>query len=456
MSDNTTADYCAICREEDSPCDFITGCGHCFHFECLWSNRYSKMITKECPYCRQSISNFTEKERLLYNMKRLKFDANKTHGITNFLSNYMNYKYSTAYAYNLNETRIVLAKVATFSYGEKMMEDLKQIGWNINSSAEGGLNLLIQVCEKDDLYRLNLLIDYGLKLDPGSAYENEATKAALNNSSFLVLQKIIIEKSNSMAHQYEAINFENYGDQLIDACQGNNFERVKALIKEGADVDFRDHRGSRPIHKACSFANIKIIDYLIEMGAEINCVDLSGKSPLHEACASKYNRKDVVKKLLEKNANVSYLDQDQNTQLHLAIICRKYEIAEMLIDYYENVELLNIFNESPLHLAADFAPKSLIEKLISRGSDLNAVDYKGRSPLHRAVALNTVKVVDHLLLNGADVNQVDKNNTTAFLLATKREPASPFVSSLIKYGADLNSKNSSGKTALEAYIELHN
>ena len=54
------------------------------------------------------------------------------------------------------------------------------------------------------------------------------------------------------------------------------------------------------------------------------------------------------------------------------------------------------------------------------------------------------------------MNQADKNKETAILLAIKRTPALPFVSSLIKSKADLNFKNSNGKTALEVYMELYN
>lgn len=336
-----------------------------------------------------------------------------------------------------------------------MIDNLLKIGWNVNSKVEGGLDLLKKACEKDDLFRLNLLINAGLKLDSNSEFEKVAIDTAKHYSSNLILERINNVKILSISNNLQLVTISNdSGDQLIEACQNNNFDKVKALVEKGVDVNYRNHRGSRPIHKACASANLVIVEYLIVKGAEINCVDLSGRCPLHEACTSIYDRQDVVKKLLKNNAKVSYFDQDKNTQLHLAIIGRKFAVAELLVDHYDNVNLLNIFDESPLHLAADFAPKSLIEKLIEKGSEINAKDFNGRTALHRAVTSNTINVVDLLLSKGANVNQVDNNKDSPVLLSIKRADALPFITSLIKYEADLNLKNSSGKAALEITWEL--
>jgi ankyrin repeat protein len=424
----------------------------------VWTDQYDAEASGYCPYCRQFISNFTEKERLFFNIKKLKMDNPKNSELMKFLTGIMHFKKSNAYTCidSRRFSTILIFNPDIPSYDTEMLESLKKIGWDINSSTEGGLELLKKICQRDDLYRLNLLLDFGLRLDQGSEFEKVATEISIRNQSNLVLERIVIEKSISLTRKLQdlSLNIDD-GDSLVEACQKSNFEKVKLYVEKGVDVNFRDARGARPLHKACSSANIKIIEYLIENGAEINCTDLSGKSPLHEACTSRYERKDVVQKLLELNANVSFLDQDKNTQLHVAIISRKYDVAELLLDHYENVKLLNVFNESPLHLASDFAPKSLVEKLIEKGSEIDAKDFKERSPLHRAVASNIIDVVDLLLSKGANVNQVNKNKDTAVLLAIKRKGALPFVASLVKHGADLNIKDSNGKAALENYMAVH-
>ena len=49
-------EVCPICSDEDYPCNFITNCGHLFHFYCLntWcaKDRYDKPHRTTCPLCR--------------------------------------------------------------------------------------------------------------------------------------------------------------------------------------------------------------------------------------------------------------------------------------------------------------------------------------------------------------------------------------------------------------------
>ena len=92
MAVEITTDFSAICREENIPCNFITRCGHKFHFECLWTGKYSAETTKECPYCRQYVSNFTEKEKLLSKMKIIKMDKPKTDELLNFLDAILSFR----------------------------------------------------------------------------------------------------------------------------------------------------------------------------------------------------------------------------------------------------------------------------------------------------------------------------------------------------------------------------
>lgn len=436
---NSTEDFCTICRDQDSACDFITNCGHEFHQDCLF-NPNGVQSRDECPYCRQFITNYRERERFLWNLKKFKTEDEGNCSIYDFYHEFIS---SDCQSDDIpNYTKVMIA-------------DLIKCGWDINENVDGGFNLLAKICENDDLYRFNMLINFGLKIEEDSVFEKEATRIAEYNESVLVLERINELKLNSIDKLLDSEVVNEGVDQLIEACSSNNFSLVIELVDKNVDVNGRDSRGSRPIHKACASANINIVNFLIEKGAELNCVDFNDKSPLHEACTSVLNRNEVVKRLLELEVKVNYIDQDKNTQLHAAIISRKFKIAEMLIDHYENINVLNHFDESPLHLAADIGTKSLVDKLISKGISINAKDKTGRTPLHRAVATNTIDVVDSLLENGANANDLNENNEHAVLIAINRKQCLPFISSLIKYGADLNLKDSLNRTVLELYVSIH-
>ena len=332
--------------------------------------------------------------------------------------------------------------VAVPFYDRKFLEKFIELGWEINSPNEGGLTLLSKAAERDDLHRLELLIDLGMELLIENKWGEAAIKTATANNSYIVLDRL---------NKYKA---EVINTSLHAVCANDNFKRVKQLVEEeGADVNARDSLGNRPLHYACARGSLKVVNYLLEKGTVVDCVNLNGNSPLYEACTSIFNRIEIVKRLLQLNPDMKYVDQENNTLLHISIIMGRYEIAELLLDHFETVGQLNHFKESALHLAACYAPTSLIGKLIEKGADVNGKDSEGRTPLHRAVKTNTSQSVELLLCKGADANALDKNMETPIFIAIKRTPGLPFIKALVHHGADLNVKDSNGKTSLEIAFE---
>lgn len=53
---------CAICRDENVSCNFLTRCNHSFHKECIetWLNKL-----RACPYCRKRISKCAVIEKVV-------------------------------------------------------------------------------------------------------------------------------------------------------------------------------------------------------------------------------------------------------------------------------------------------------------------------------------------------------------------------------------------------------
>ena len=78
-------------------------------------------------------------------------------------------------------------------------------------------------------------------------------------------------------------------------------ELIKYLIENGADVNFKDKYGRRPLHNACMSDCIEIVKILIENGADVNCADVDGWRPMHYAI----NNLEIVKILIENGADVN-------------------------------------------------------------------------------------------------------------------------------------------------------
>lgn len=96
------------------------------------------------------------------------------------------------------------------------------------------------------------------------------------------------------------------------AAFNGHTETVKYLIKQGATVDCRDAEGKTPLIHTCTGPFAKTAQALIDAGADINARDsVEGFTPLMMAAG--LGEADVVKVLLENNADKSLLDADQES-----------------------------------------------------------------------------------------------------------------------------------------------
>lgn len=173
-------------------------------------------------------------------------------------------------------------------------------------------------------------------------------------------------------------------DSLHRACENNDLDRVKELVRNGADIQQRKRciKGSMtipgtPFHKACEVGNIEIVKYLLRKGSNID--SFSGfdnrtegsRSPLGIAC---YNgHLDIVKYLIERGANSQCVSNwNKGSLVHEAVHRRgdrrnilRYLLEERGEDPNKRDSLHNI----PLGLAEFYRPK-IIKILIDNGADI--------------------------------------------------------------------------------------
>lgn len=119
-------------------------------------------------------------------------------------------------------------------------------------------------------------------------------------------------------------------------CVANGDERlVKLFIEHGAGVNSKNILGRSGLHFACNYGYINIADLLLEAGAKVNVED-SGHSgiPLHVAV--KNGCVELVRKLLENDADVSLRDHFSKTALDYAQECGHGEIAKLLRNQQRN------------------------------------------------------------------------------------------------------------------------
>jgi ankyrin repeat protein len=172
---------------------------------------------------------------------------------------------------------------------------------------------------------------------------------------------------------------------------------AKAILDSGAEIDVnaRDtqDRECNPalIHAARAGAGTDIVAAILERGADVNAVDggYDQATALHHAIRARQPDLEVIELLIERtDGALDVRDATGCTPLHAACKSHSGELSETeaaialrLIERGADVTAVDQNRSTPLHLAARSGGLTVIEALLARGADVNARDDNGEPPL---------------------------------------------------------------------------
>jgi ankyrin repeat protein len=146
----------------------------------------------------------------------------------------------------------------------------------------------------------------------------------LKSNDYLGIKKYLSNGGNPNAQ-------EDNGESVI--CFAMRYrcdpEILELLIENGADIHHVDKEGVSVFDVAVTYNNLSIINLLLESGFDVNVpTRKSGFTPLMGAVC--YGRIEVVKKLLEKNADIVVRDNHGFSALDYARKMNKKSIFALL------------------------------------------------------------------------------------------------------------------------------
>ena len=182
-------------------------------------------------------------------------------------------------------------------------------------------------------------------------------------------------------------------EALIQAAKNGNFDEVRQLVEQGADVNysnippffwayFRGHTGlckwllskggdishdrfseMTLLMSATVRGDVEFASFLIDAGADVNLpLPAGGETALHKAAVR--NQPETMKLLIDRGSDV-------NRQTRVG--------GRTEMDYFGRV-----WGETPLHIAAVAADKVTIEVLLDAGADKFIKTAKGDTPFDYA------------------------------------------------------------------------
>jgi len=186
--------------------------------------------------------------------------------------------------------------------------------------------------------------------------------------------------------------------RLVDAVKNADTGAVRALLKQGADVNALEADGTTALHWAGYRDDLESADLLIRAGAKVNAANDLGVTPLWTACENA--NAGIVQRLLQAGA-------DPNTAL--------------------------LSGETLLMTAARTGNADVVKQLLAKGAKVNAKESAhGQTALMWAVAQRHPAVVEALLANGADFRA--RTNVWTEVVKTTLEVMNPAYVTDIQQG----------------------
>ncbi len=260
---------------------------------------------------------------------------------------------------------------------------------------------------------------------------------------------------------------------LASRIQAGDRQAALAMIEAGADVNEAQPDGTRPIHWAVYRVDYELMDELIARGAAVDVMNDLGSTPLSEAV--RLRDAAMVRTLLDAGSGSEGANPDGQTALMLAIRNGDLDIVEMLVDDGADVNAVErVQDQTPLMWAAAAGQNAaaMVDLLIANGADVNArarfTDwpsqitseprwqyhaYGGLTALLYAAREGCYACVEALLDAGADVNTPNPEGVTALMIALDNDH-NDIAMLLLDRGANPHVWDVYGRTAL--YVAIYN
>ena len=159
---------------------------------------------------------------------------------------------------------------------------------------------------------------------------------------------------------------------LLSAAESDDLDTVKEQLIRGADIESR-------------------------------CIGCGGTPLAH---AAKTGSIEIVKILLNNNANVNPKDKDGDTPLHSSSMNGHLEITKLLVNRGADINTKNErLGATCLHAASFSGHEDIVDFLVAKKLDINATEINGLTPIDLAKMDGHTNVIKILKQNGGKTGE---------------------------------------------------
>ncbi|MDE5062625.1 ankyrin repeat domain-containing protein [Wolbachia endosymbiont of Drosophila tsacasi] len=270
----------------------------------------------------------------------------------------------------------------------------------------------------------------------------------LKNELFAAVKEDNLQKAKECIEKIpeenisKIVNSKRQGETPLQvAVLKNNFEMVKLLIDNYADVNAKDY-AERPVLYRCvtsRYCSAQMVEFLINNGASTSGKFTNGDEFFSLlAWAVQDGSPEKAEILLKHGANsdekFSYAFQGDCTSLHVAVVRNNPEMVKVFIKYHANVNAQNKQGETPLHLAIRFKHPKIIKLLYDNGADIdNVKDIRNQTPSDLAKTFYPDKTIKEIAAEAKSVNISPDNAMQSISVASSAVKPSFFINSIFNW-----------------------
>ena len=378
-------------------------------------------------------------------------------------------------------------------------------GANINAQEDtNGYFALQNAINWPDLSLVKLLLDKGADVNLSDKLGDTALTDAARESGpeYAAIVKLLIERGADIHARHDAALFGAVNSQpevvrlllskgapvnareadgdgntvLMVAASGGSVEVVQILLTAGADIKATNNNGQTALMKAVALDHrykpadrLPMIELLISKGSDVNEVDKYGKTPLLHSVVQYMSEAggiishpEVVQLLLDRGANVQASDEGGDTALIVTagVWQSSIEIVRLLLAKGIDINHQNKKGTTALMVATEKGKSELVGLLLEKGADLNLKDAEGATALDYAIGNGQTEIAKSLFAKAAKSKNNYKNEAEMLVAVTNFALLSAATSNKLAeaktqlaMGADINTRNRMGETALMLSIE---
>ena len=279
-------------------------------------------------------------------------------------------------------------------------------------------------------------------------------------------------------------------DPLVRAAAAGDGAAIRALIKQGHDVNATGPDGATALHWAVRADDLATVDALIRAGAKVAVANALGVQPVYVAAQN--GNAAMLARLLDAKADANATDAAGDTLLMAAVRAESADAVRLLLDRGAKVNVADPdVAQTALMWAARMNHAGIMRSLIGAGATVDTVTRVGARPAARppgagggshgvgivrggvppqgeqppatggmtpllfAARDGLLDAATLLIEAGADVNKADPNGISPLLMAITNGQL-PVAQWLVERGADVKAADWYGRTPIWAAVEVRN